>query len=343
MNKTKKIVVSVISIVIVVVIGTLGYFAFRFFGNTLESEHIYDEIYSAGQIKVNADENGIYRVLKINDTHFYNGTCENDVKTLNDIKVILDKTPCVFIVADGDIVDGFNLSLDYDKEQALRLFADLVDNYGIMWTFLPGNNDGEIDGENEDIIAYLMNYDNFVYGNQKDIDGDMQFFVDIENNGKLVHSLAFMDSNARTIKAIGKYDHIKESQINWLLDGVSSRKVKTSVFFHMNTPEFKIAFEDGEQYGDFPKECVFSLDSIAENSLFDEKTRDNPYISLLSIGHIHSNNMASFYNNRYYQLSSISGYNAGYTDNVSPTCTLTIIDTTKTDVKEVYHFEKVHA
>ena len=51
------------------------------------------------------------------------------------------------------MVDGFNLNPDYDKYGATRIFADLVDSYNIPWTFLPGNNDSEIDGENEDLIA----------------------------------------------------------------------------------------------------------------------------------------------------------------------------------------------
>ncbi len=344
MKKYKKIILSVLSFVLVIAISFTIYLSTRFFGNKLDSTHNYDEIYSQNQITLNADENGIFKVLKINDTHFYNGTCENDSQTLSDLKVILDKTPCDFIVANGDIVDGFNLSLNYDKKQALTMFADLIDSYDVMWTFVPGNNDSEIDGENEDIIAFLMQYENFVCGNEKGLDGDLQFFVDINHNGKLAHSLAFMDSHARTIKAIGKYDHIKENQINWLLDEIDTRKVKTSVFFHMNTPAFEDAYNYDDYYEDFPRSYQFPMDGIKKNELFDKMTADNEYISLLSVGHIHSNDMATYYNGRYYQLSSISGYNAGYyAKAVSPACTLTVIDTTEQETVEMYHFEKVKA
>ncbi len=343
MKKFKKVILTVISVVLVIAIGFSAYLGTRFFGNKLECDCSYEDIYSQEKIVLNADDNGIFKILKINDTHFYNGTCENDATTLADLKIILDKTPCDFIVADGDIVDGFNLSPSYNKKQALTLFADLVDSYGVLWTFIPGNNDGEIDGENEDIIAFFMQYQNFVCGNVQGLDGAIQFFIDIEYNGDLAHSLAFMDSHARTLKAIGKYDYIKENQINWLLEETESRKVKTSLFFHMNTPMFQTAFDEGEQFENFPLDCIFPLDGIKKNSLFDEMTADNEYISLISIGHVHSNNMASLYNNRYYQLSSISGYNAGYTDNVSPSCTLTVIDVTKTETKEMYFFEKVAA
>ncbi len=346
MNKKKILKIVAILLVIVLVCGGTfgGYVLYRFnFNAPKDLAHSYEEIYNQSQITYDVGADGEFRVLKINDTHFYNGTCENDAKTMTDLKDILDKTPCDFIVVNGDLVDGFNLDPDYDKYGAAKIFADLVDSYNIPWTFLPGNNDGEIDGENEDLIAYLMSYNNFVYGNEKDIDGDMQFFIDLEYNNELVHSIAFMDSHARTVKAIGKYDYIKESQINWLLDGIDERKVKTSVFFHMNTPAFKTAYDNGEAYDDFPSAYVYALDTITENRLFDDMTADNEYISLLSIGHVHSNNMCHLYNDRYYQLSSISGYNASHPDELKPSCTLTVIDVTETNTEDIYQFSKVEA
>lgn len=345
---TKKKILKIVAIILAIVLvcgGSFGgYVLYRFnYYRPSNLAHDYSEIYNQEQITYDVGDDGEFVVLKINDTHFYNGTCENDAKTMADLKVILDKTPCDFIVVNGDMIDGFNLVSDYDKYGATKIFADLVDSYNIPWTFLPGNNDGEIDGENEDLIAFLMQYENFVYGNEENLDGDMQFFIDLEYNGELVHSLAFMDSHARTIKAIGKYDYIKENQINWLLDEINERKVKTSVFFHMNTPAFKTAYENGEAYEGFPSAYVYELNTITENKLFDDMTADNEYISLLSIGHVHSNNMCHFYNGRYYQLSSVSGYNASHPDDMIPSCTLTVIDVTEENVKEMYEFSKIEA
>lgn len=345
---TKKKIMKIIAILLAIVLlgaGSFGgYVLYRFnFNAPKDLKNSYDEIYNQPQITYDVGDDGEFSILKINDTHFYNGTCENDAKTIADLKVILDSTPCDFIVVNGDMIDGFNLDADYDKYGAAKMFADLVDGYNIPWTFLPGNNDGEIDGENEDLIAYLMQYKNFVCGNEENVDGDMQFFVDLEYKGELSHSLAFMDSNARTIKAIGEYDYIKENQINWLLEEIDERKVKTSVFFHMNTPAFKTAFEQGEAYENFPSAYVYDLDNITENKLFDDMTADNKYISLISIGHVHSNNMCSFYNGRYYQLSSVSGYNASHPDDMKPSCTLTVIDVAETNVQEMYEFSKIEA
>lgn len=343
MNKKKllKIIAIVLAVVLVCGASFGGYILYRtkiYYPKGLA--HNYGDIFNYQKITYDVGEDGKFLVLKINDTHFLNGTCENDRKTMSDLEIILDATPCDFIVVNGDMVDGFNLNPNYDKYGATKIFADLVDSYNIPWTFVPGNNDGEIDGDNEFLIAFLMQYKNFVCGNDPEVSGNMHFFVDLEYNGKLAHSLAFMDSNARTIKAVGEYDYIKENQINWLLNGINERKVKTSVFFHMNTPAFKTAFENGEAYEGFPSAYVYELDNIKENKLFDDMTADNEYISLISIGHVHSNNMCHFYNGRYYQLSSVSGYNASHPEDMIPSCTLTVIDVKETNPQEMYEFEK---
>lgn len=343
MKKFWKVLLSLIAVVLAGVIAFGGYLGYRLFISAPETQHSYEEVYSQQQVVLNADDNGLLRVLKINDTHFFDGVCENDKKTLEDLKIILDRTPCDLIVVNGDLVDGFNLEPNYDKYKAIELFATLLESYNVPWTFAPGNNDSEIDGENEDVIAFMMQYDNFVCGNEENIDGDMQFFIDVMYQNELVHTIAIMDTGARTTKAIGKYDYIKENQINWLLDGIAERKVKTSVFYHMATPAFKEAYENGEDYDGMPKLEKYRFDEIAENVLFDNMTKDNEYISLISTGHIHSNNLCSFYNGRYYQLSSVSGYSASRGPETIPSCTLTVIDTTQTDTKQTYQFEKIEA
>ncbi len=343
MKKAKKIILSATAVLIAAVICFGGYLGYRLYFNKPETINSYDEIYSREPVSLEVAEDGTFRVLKINDTHFFDGVCEDDRKTLDNLKVILDKTPCDLIIADGDLVDGFNLKPSYDKYQAISLFAQLIESYDIPWTFAPGNNDGEIDGENEDVIAYMLQYDNFIGGNDENVDGSMQFFIDLKSGERLVHSIAVMDSGARKIKAIGSYDFIKENQIEWLLNGINERKVGTSVFFHMATPAFQSAYYNGSHYDGFYASDYYPLDEIEENRLFDDMTADNEYISLISTGHIHSDNMCSFYNNRYYQLSSVSGYSASHQDFITPSCTLTVIDTNAADNQAMYKFEQIQA
>ncbi len=306
MNIKKKIIkiIAVLLSVVIVCAGSFGgYILYRFNCNKSNAVHKYEEIYSFEPVKLNTGKSGIFKVLKINDTHFFDGKSENDKHTLSYIKTILDKTPCDLIVIDGDLVDGFNLKRNYDKFGAIDIFASLLEEYDTYWTFAPGNNDCEIDGKNEDIIAFMLQYEHFICGNKKDIDGSVQFFIDIYNGNKPVHSIAIMDSGTRKPLAYGPYQPIKENQAKWLNEEVNKRKVKTSVFFHMPTNAFQKAYDEGEDYIGIEKLMYFPYDDIENNYVFDNIIQDNEYISLISCGHQHSNNMCSFYNGRYYQLS----------------------------------------
>lgn len=331
MKRSKKLIALML-----VLILALSAFGCAKQENTAEKS--YEEVYKQTSVTVNAAFDN-FKVLKINDTHFINGTCKDDKKTLEKLKGVLDKTKCDLIICDGDIIEGKNKKLTYDKYKALRIFCELLEEYSTPWTFAPGNNDGEQDGTNEDVIAFMMNYEHFLYGNKEGIDGSMQFFIDIQKDGRLVHSIAVMDSHSHDEN--GDYDYIKENQIDSLLSGIEQRKVKTSVFFHMPTPAFETAYKEGEAYEGFPFSDEYSVSDIKKNSLFDEKTADNEYISLVSTGHVHSDNIAYLYNNRYYQLSSLGGYGAVGSGNCPVSYTLTTIYFNAESVKDMYQFEKL--
>ena len=351
MKSKKKLIIKITAITLAIVLLCVasfgGYLLYRFNCDKSSDYRFvsndYNNIYEQQVPTYDVGDDGEFDVLKINDTHFYNGICEDDKHTLSDLKTILDKTPVDFIVVNGDLVEGFNLKSDYDKYKAIDLFADMIEEYNTPWTFAPGNNDGEIDGNNDVIITFMMEYPHFVYGNSEGVYGDMQFFVDLTYNGKLAHSLAILDSGMRKPKAIGKYEYIQESQINWLLDGINERKVPTSVFFHMPVPSFESAFDNGEAYEGFKMYKTYTYEDIPKNQLFVDMTKDNEYISLISCAHQHSNNMCSFYGGRWYQLSSVSGYSAGRDDFIVPSVTLTKIDVTADNAKDMYAFEQITA
>lgn len=340
-KKALKAIIAAISLLLCAAVIFSSFVLYRFNCDKSGSVNSYGDIYNKAPVALNVGGSGIFKVLKINDTHFFNGTCENDAKTLDGINRVISENKYDLIVVDGDLVDGFNLKADYDKYKAIDIFAKSVEKYNIPWTFAPGNNDGEIDGENEDIIAYMMQYEHFICANTKGVDGSMNLFIDLNFSGKLVHSIAVMDSLARTVKAIGKYDYIKENQAKWLLDGVEKRNVKTSVFFHMQTNEFQKAYDNGEAYKGYVMSDAFPYDDIENDSVFDEAIGDNENISLISCAHQHSNNMCSFYNGRYYQLSNASGYSAIGHEYIGPSLTEISINVTDENTKTMYSFNQI--
>ncbi len=343
-NKKKRIIkiVAVLLAVTLLCVGVFGvYLLYRFNCDKSGSDHDYRAVYTQKAPTYDIGEDGKFIVLKINDTHFFNGVCEDDRQTLSYLKTVLENNTYDFIVVDGDLVEGFTLDMSFNKYQAIDLFAKMLEETEIPWTFAPGNNDGEFDGDNKAIIAFMMQYPHFVYGNAEGVYGDMQFFVDLTYNGELVHSLAILDSGMRKPKAVGKYENIQESQIKWLLDGVNERKVPTSVFFHMPTPKFDEAYDNGEAYKGFTMYKTHPYLDVPKNKLFDDMTAGNEYITLLSCGHQHSNNMCSFYEGRWYQLSSVSGYSAGRHDFIIPSVTFTTIDVTADNIKDMYSFKQI--
>lgn len=189
----------------------------------------------------------------------------------------------------------------------------------------------------------MMEYPHFVYGNSEGVYGDMQFFIDLTYQGEPVHSLAVLDSGMRRPKAIGEYEYIQESQINWLLEGINQRQVPTSVFFHIPVPAFEEAYDSGEAYEGIARYKTFTYVDVPENQLFVDMTKDNEYISLISCAHQHSNNMCSFYDGRWYQLSCVSGYSAKHHDFITPSVTLTTIDVTADNAKDMYAFAQITA
>ena len=88
---------------------------------------------------------------------------------------------------------------------------------------------------------------------------------------------------------------------------------------------------------------TYPYDEIKNDDVFDNVIKDNEYITLISCGHQHSNNMCSFYDGRYYQLSSVSGYSAGRDDFIYPSCTLTTINTSDDNAQTMYSFEQIRA
>ena len=74
----------------------------------------------------------------------------------------------------------------------------------------------------------------------------------------------------------------------------------------MPTTAFQTAYDNGEAYEGFDMYNTYPYDEIKNDDVFDNVIKDNEYITLISCGHQHSNNKCSFYNGRYYQLSSVS-------------------------------------
>ncbi len=338
----KRLLKTFVIIAVVVLVGGCAFGAYvggRAWTNVLPRNGEYDGIFGRNYT-IPADPNGEFSILKINDTHLFNGRSAEDQKTLNGIKSVLKAESFDLVVLAGDVVEGFNLHASYDKKEALESIAELLESFNVYWTFVPGNNDSEIDGDNRNVIEYLLKYPNFIVGNERELDGDVNFFIDVTYDGEVKHTLALFDSGSRTPKITGKYDAIDESQVDWLKEEILRRNVPTSMFFHMPTPAFKEAYERGRSVDVVPRLNLNEYDDVKGNASFDERMKTVENIKLLSVGHQHGNSTCSLYGNRYYELASPSGYSASRPTEAVVSATGITVNVNAQDVESLYVFTK---
>lgn len=141
----------------------------------------------------------------------------------------------------------------FDSFAYLRLI-NFLDSYGIPWAAVMGNADhtGLV---SEFWGAYRMaeaKHCLFDYGPKLRDDGDMgygNYMVNITENGRVVHTLFFVDTHHEDEMQAGSYDHLYNSQIawyKWAVNGIAAecgRIVPSTVFMHIPVPEYRDAWE----------------------------------------------------------------------------------------------------
>ena len=286
-------------------------------------------------------ENGDFVVLQFTDTHLLSGSTDKDIKTLDNMKAQATSLNPDLVVITGDMVEGNNSKKNYNKKAALEAVGKMFEDLNMYWAYVPGNNDGEMDGTSSDVAEFLTRYSHCIVSNEAGLTGATQYCVDVKNSdGKTVHSLVFMDSLGRDEN--NDYDYMKDDQVQWLkstLNEKNSDSIKCSVFFHMNTPCFTYAATDGVPYSESYAAIPVTLkNSINKNSAVDDAIESSGCVGLVAIGHIHpEENWCSFYNGRYYHVASPSGYRAVS----NPSCTLITIHTPASDFKSMYDFAQI--
>lgn len=289
------------------------------------------------------DGDGDFTILQFSDTHLINGITKKDVKTLDAVKSRIDAIKPDLVVISGDMIEGNNKNLKYNKKSALETIGKLFEDSAQYWAYVPGNNDGEMMGTSEDVAAFLSQYSHCILADEEKLTGATQYVVDLKNTeGKTVHSLVFMDSLARDEN--NNYDYMKNDQVAWAKNVIDEKKtdnpeIKFSIFFHMNTPNFAVSGKSGEAYANHynPVPADF-YEGIDGNAALDKVLTESESVGLVSIGHIHpETNYCSFLNGTYYHIVRSAGYNV----TKNPGCVKITIHTGTENTREMYSFEEI--
>ena len=257
-------------------------------------------------------DTGAFVILQFTDTHFTTGKGK-DAKTLKAIGDEVDRVRPDLVVITGDMLEGHNSLIFYDKQGATDAIAEMFEHREQPWAYVPGNNDCEYLGTSEDVAAYLAkNYEYCILSNEPGPDGVAPFLTGATQyaipllyaDGTVAHELLFMDSLGRDPDTnYLTYGYFKQDQANWLEGQLMALKeeaplARASVFFHGNTPAFSDAFEEVWR-------------NTEGSAVVDEAMARAGNVGLVSIGHIHPPvNWLAYLGRTYYQVVRASGYSS---------------------------------
>ena len=355
MHKTmKKLIIAGCGVLLCIAILVGGVFAYM---AARKPYHIGDLTGMAAQFPIVGREipalpvrdSGNFVILQFTDTHLIT-TKGKDAKTLAAMEEQLLTVEPDLVVITGDMLDGFNSRISVDKRGALEAAAEIFERHEQHWAYVPGNNDGEYLGSGADVAAYLgLYYPHCLVSNAEDVAGAAQYIIPIvDAEGTIVHALVFMDSLARDPETnYLTYDCMKKDQADWLRDQLQALKeqaplARASVFFHMNTPAFTAAKNEGEPFSeseasyamlDFPDSW-----SIRGNEIVDRAIAAAGNVGLVSIGHLHpKENQCAYLDGTYYHVVRSSGYQS----TSKPGAALITIHTYDGNPRRLYGFEEV--
>jgi len=248
-------------------------------------------------------DTGAFVILQFTDTHFTTGKGK-DAKTLAAMEAAVDRVRPDLVVITGDMLEGSNSLLHYDKRGALDAAAEVFESREQPWAYVPGNNDGEYLGTSEDVAAYLARYYEYcVLSNEAGLTGATQYAVPLlYADGTVAHELLFLDSLGRDPATnYITYSAMEQDQADWLEARLLALKeqaplARASVFFHANTPAFSDAIPEVWR-------------NMEGNAIIDQAMEAAGNVGLVSIGHIHPPvNWLAYLGRTYYQVVRPAGY-----------------------------------
>ena len=287
-----------------------------------------------------ADEDGDFTVLQFSDTHFTTGVTLSDMLQLNKMGTLTKKYKPDLVVVSGDMIDDGNDG-DFNKAYVLRTVAEIFEEADQYWAYVPGNNDGVNYGTSADAVAYISQYEHCLVADVPEISGGCQYSIDIISDGKMSHSMLFIDTmDYDNDDPDHIYGYVYEDQVDWCKEEINKKKqenvdVTVSVFLHENTPDFFRAARKGKAYKfGYPTLTIRPEKyNIPKNQPLDDVFNERGCVGLLSMGPNHPiYDQCSFYNNTYYHV----------TPQTKVASSLITIHTDADNIKDMYDFKPIY-
>lgn len=245
-----------------------------------------------------------FKILVMADTQLWSDQRENK-KCYAEMDKLVEKTNPDMIVTLGDNLSAFENRFSIGK------FVKKMDSYGIPWTPVFGNHDGEVPGTSLNWIAdQMMKGENCLFEKgPSNLYGCGNYVVNINEKDKPVYSLYLLDNGRYIDYGEEKGNHeiyMGYEQIAWYewnvkgMEKAVGETVPSMTFSHFAQPEFRDSIEkyaekqeDGsyiipEEYG-FGK-CQYLPSAPLVNSGFVDKCKELGSTHYMFCGHDHENN-----------------------------------------------------
>lgn len=262
--------------------------------NTAKAES-FERVLIEDQLVPEKDENGYwtfvtdedFKILQLTDIHIGGGfmSFKKDSWALNAVAAMITYEKPDLVIVTGDIAYPVPFQAGtFNNLAATKIFATLLEQLGVYWTFAFGNHDTEVYSyySREEVAAFYEEND-FSYclfeRGPIDVDGEGNQVINVKNTlGLITQSLILLDSHSYVdndyFGIYWKYDNIHENQIDWyesvietlnaensaLLDSMDEsampeepedfRTVKSLMFFHIPLVEYKDAWSEYVENGD---------------------------------------------------------------------------------------------
>lgn len=342
-NRHKKIFIILISVLLLMVF-TLGiFFGYAEIKHSKYEKYLdsvspefgtleFSDVESLTEFNLD-DYNSIYaddnaKIMVFSDIHlgYLNNLSsklgmhtKQDEKALSVIRKAVEQENPSLLIFLGDNIEG------RDSGKEFRKFCDTIDSFGIPWTLVFGNHDGDaaIYGGSDDYwlkadkakmaniaedyqnslfrSGFSLLYDNGLYSVGNDI-------INVYINDKLIYNLVLMDSNSY-LPVDYEYDYIREEQVAWYDWATKGNDIPNMVFMHLPIAQYKPALAN--------KKYKFEEVQRIDTGLF-EKMKANGATDIFA-GHYHAISLDGIYENVKFHFAMTSskkrlynGVKAGY-------------------------------
>lgn len=245
-----------------------------------------------------------FKILQLTDIHVANK--DDRERQYDFLNQLITKADPDMIIITGDL---FTFA---DRTVMKELFA-FFDSFGLPWTCVFGNHDEQCYFSVDELTKYLNDFGGsclFRDLQDDDVNGNSNFYIDLEKDGELFEQLILMDSNRYCFGDYIGYDYIKQDQIDWyeaVVDDTTARNggevLDSLLFFHIPLPEWNDAW-DAIESGSPDAEYIMGVKnektcSPEYNSGFFDKILEKDSSRLIAVGHDHLNNFLVKYKGVY--------------------------------------------